>query len=55
MRTDRELQADVLAELAWDPQVHGNEIGVIAKDGAVTLTGVVQSYAEKAAAERAGV
>ena len=53
MRTDRELQADVLAELAWDPQVHGNEIGVIAKDGAVTLTGVVQSYAEKAAAERA--
>jgi osmotically-inducible protein OsmY len=53
MKTDRQLQADVLAELAWDPQVRGNEIGVIAKDGAVTLTGVVQSYGEKAAAERA--
>ena len=53
MKTDRQLQADVLAELEWDPQVQRNEIGVIAKDGAVTLTGVVQSYAEKAAAERA--
>jgi osmotically-inducible protein OsmY len=53
MKTDRQLQADVLAELEWDPQVQRNEIGVIAKDGAVTLTGVVQSYAEKVAAERA--
>jgi osmotically-inducible protein OsmY len=53
MKSDQELQADVLAELKWDPRVHGNEVGVIAKDGAVTLTGVVQSYAEKLAAERA--
>jgi len=53
MKTDRQLHVDVLAELARDPQVHGNEIGVIARDGAVTLTGAVQSYAEKVAAERA--
>ena len=53
MKSDQQLQADVIAELKWDQQVHANEIGVIAKDGAVTLTGVVQSYAEKAAAERA--
>jgi osmotically-inducible protein OsmY len=53
MKSDQELQTDVLAELKWDPRVHGNEIGVVAKDGAVTLTGVVQSYAEKLAAESA--
>jgi osmotically-inducible protein OsmY len=53
MTSDEELQADVLAELKWDPRVHGNAIGVIAKDGAITLTGVVESYAEKIAVERA--
>jgi osmotically-inducible protein OsmY len=53
MKSDQELQAHVLAGLKWDPRVHGNEIGVIAKDGAVTLTGAVQSYAEKLAAESA--
>ena len=53
MKTDRQLQADVLAELAWDSQVQSNEIGVIVKDAAVTLIGSVRSYAQKAAAERA--
>lgn len=53
MKSDQELQTDVLAELKWDPRVHGNEIGVIAKDGAVTATGVVQSYAEMVAVEAA--
>ena len=53
MKTDKELQADVLAELKWDPRIQSNQIGVIAKDGAVTLTGFVQTYAEKVAAERA--
>jgi osmotically-inducible protein OsmY len=53
MKSDQELQADVLAELKWDPRVHCNEIGVIAKDGAVTLSGVVESYAEMVAAEAA--
>jgi len=37
-RTDREIQADVLAELRWDSSVPGTEIGVAVKDGVVTLT-----------------
>jgi osmotically-inducible protein OsmY len=53
MKSDQQLQADILAELKWDSRVHSNEIGVIAKDGAVTLTGVVGTYAEAVAAERA--
>ena len=53
MRTDEQLQADVLAELKWDPRIQSNQIGVIAKEGAVTLTGIVETYSEKLAAERA--
>jgi osmotically-inducible protein OsmY len=53
MKTDEQLQTDVLTELRWDPRVHGNEIGVIAKDGAITLTGIVHTYSEKLSAERA--
>jgi osmotically-inducible protein OsmY len=53
MNTDQQLQADVLAELKWDPRVHSNAVGVIVKDGAVTLTGAIDTYAEKLAAERA--
>jgi osmotically-inducible protein OsmY len=53
MKSDQQLQMDVLAELQWDPRVQSNEIGVIVKDGAVTLTGTVSAYAEKLAAARA--
>jgi osmotically-inducible protein OsmY len=53
MKTDEQLQADVLAELRSDPRIHSNEIGVIVKDGGVTLTGLVADYAEKLAAESA--
>ncbi|HMA22799.1 MAG: BON domain-containing protein [Gemmatimonas sp.] len=53
MKTDMQLHKDVLAELTWDPQLNEKEIGVAAKDGVVTLTGWVASYAEKLAAERA--
>jgi osmotically-inducible protein OsmY len=52
-RTDTQIQADVLAELKWEPRVQPNEIGVIVKDGVVTLTGVVDSYTKKWAAEEA--
>jgi osmotically-inducible protein OsmY len=44
-RTDAQIQADVLAELKWKPRVKPNEIGVTVKDGVVTLTGWVDSYA----------
>ncbi|WP_437326402.1 BON domain-containing protein [Sorangium sp. So ce381] len=50
---DRQLQRDVLNELAWEPSVNAAEIGVAVKDGIVTLTGRVQSFAEKFAAEQA--
>jgi osmotically-inducible protein OsmY len=46
-RTDQEIQNSVLAELKWDAQVQPNEIGVIVKDGVVTLTGWVDSYLKK--------
>lgn len=52
-RTDAEIQADVLAELRWEPRVQPNEIGVIVKDGIVTLTGWVDSYLKRWAAEDA--
>lgn len=53
MKTDRQLQQDVEAELAWEPSVDAAHIGVAANDGVVTLTGHVPTYAEKVAAERA--
>lgn len=53
MKTDAELKQDVMAELAWDPAVKSTDIGVIVKDGIVTLTGHLATFAEKRAAERA--
>lgn len=53
VRTDQEIQQDVLAELKWDAQVLPNEIGVSVKDGVVTLTGWVDSYLKKWSAEEA--
>ena len=50
-RTDEEIQRDVLDELKWDPRVRSTEIGVTVKDGIVTLTGWVDSYWKKVAAE----
>jgi osmotically-inducible protein OsmY len=52
-RTDAQIQAEVLAELKWEPRVSPNEIGVIVKDGVVTLTGAVDSYTKRWAAEDA--
>jgi len=53
MKTDSQLQQDVMAELKWEPSVHAEQIGVEAKDGVVTLTGHVSSYLEKYHAEDA--
>jgi osmotically-inducible protein OsmY len=53
VRSDEEIQRDVLAELKWDARINPNEIGVIAKDGVVTLTGWVDSYIKKWSAEEA--
>ena len=53
MKTDSQLQHDVLEELKWEPQVDQSQIGVAAKDGVVTLSGIVPTYAQKIAAENA--
>ena len=53
MKTDLELQRDVMAELKWEPSIDPAHIGVAMKDGIVTLTGRVSSYAEKYEAEKA--
>ena len=52
-RTDEQIQIDVLEELKWDTRVRPNEIGVMVKDGIVTLTGWVDSYLKKMDAEEA--
>jgi osmotically-inducible protein OsmY len=51
--SDLDIQQDVLEELKWEPSVTPVHIGVSVKEGVVTLTGHVSSYAEKYAAERA--
>ena len=53
MKTDIELKADVAAELAWDPAINAANIGVMVKDGVVTLAGHIDTYSEKHAVERA--
>ncbi|MET8233001.1 BON domain-containing protein [Micromonospora sp. NPDC005298] len=52
-RTDQDIQSAVLDELTWEPRVQPHEIGVTVGEGVVTLTGRVDSYAKKWAAERA--
>jgi osmotically-inducible protein OsmY len=52
-RTDQQIQQDVLDELKWDARIQPNEIGVAVKDGVVTLTGWVDSYTKRWAAEEA--
>jgi osmotically-inducible protein OsmY len=53
MKSDKEIQRDVMKELDWDPLVDAIEVGVQVEDGLVTLTGNVANYAKKLAAKRA--
>ncbi len=53
MKTDLELKQDVQDELKWEPSINATDIGIIVKDGIVTLTGTLNTYAEKIAAEKA--
>jgi osmotically-inducible protein OsmY len=47
MKTDSQLQHDVMKELEWEPRIDAAHIGVAAKDGVITLSGSVSSYWEK--------
>ncbi|MBU3593665.1 BON domain-containing protein [Polynucleobacter sp. 71A-WALBACH] len=53
MKTDLEIQKDVLTELMHDPHIHAGHIGVEVSNGVVTLSGHVESYYEKWKAEKA--
>src|SRR5258708_5329991 len=53
LHTDEEIQRDIMDELKWDMRVQPNEVGVAVKDGIVILTGWVDSYLKKWAAEDA--
>lgn len=60
MKTDREIQKDVMDQLAYDPQLLPESIGVSVVDGIVNLVGTVPDYnakriAEKTAGRVAGV
>ncbi len=46
-KTDTELKTDVLAELRYEPRVKVTDIGVLVKEGTVTLNGYVSSSGEK--------
>jgi osmotically-inducible protein OsmY len=52
MKTDREIQEQVLAALEWEPGVHAAHIGVSVRSGVVTLQGFVRSLREKRLAEQ---
>lgn len=54
-RTDKELHTDVVEELTWQPNIREAEIGVSVKDGVATLSGFVETYAQKRAAEHAAM
>jgi len=53
MKSNAELQQDVQNAIKWQPLLNAAEIGVTAKDGVVSLTGVVDTYANKIEAEDA--
>jgi osmotically-inducible protein OsmY len=54
-QADEDIQREVLLELKWDAKLAPNEIGVAVKDGVVTLSGYVDSFTKKWAAERAAL
>jgi len=52
MRSDIDIKRDVEAELRWNPDIDATDIAVSVKDGVVTLSGFVRSYAQKFEAEQ---
>jgi osmotically-inducible protein OsmY len=53
MKTDRQLHEDVIAELDWDRSINATDVKVSVSGGAVTLSGHLETLAEKSAVERA--
>jgi osmotically-inducible protein OsmY len=53
MKSDAQIQKEVMAELNWQPILNAAQIGVAVHEGVVTLTGIVDSYRKKLTAENA--
>lgn len=53
MKTDIDIQKNVMEELKSIPLINANEIGVAVKNGIVTLSGIVDSYPKKNSIEKA--
>jgi osmotically-inducible protein OsmY len=53
MKSDIQIQQDVMDQLKWEPGLNAAEIGVAVKNGIVTLSGIVDAYSKKIAAEDA--
>lgn len=52
MKSDKQLKADIEAELAWEPSIDAAGVGVAVKAGVVTLSGHLATYGEKVVIER---
>jgi osmotically-inducible protein OsmY len=52
-RTDEQVREAVLFQLDWEPDFDASTIGVAVDEGVVALSGYVESYAAKLAAEKA--
>ena len=53
MKSNEILQKEVQDAIKYEPLLHAAEIGVVVKDGVVTLTGTVDSFLKKVEAETA--
>lgn len=53
MKSDIQIQNDVIEQLKWEPGLNAAEIGVAVKNGIVTLSGIVDTWSKKIAAEDA--
>ena len=53
MKSDIQIQKDVMDELKWEPYLNASEIGVAVKNGIVTLSGQIDTYSKKLSAEKA--
>jgi len=53
IKSDEQIKQEVLGELRWDSRVKETEVGVTVNEGVVTLTGTVDNYAKKIAAQEA--
>jgi osmotically-inducible protein OsmY len=52
MKTNAELEDDVLDELNWDPSINADKVEVSADEGTIKLSGSIGSYSEMHQAER---